>query len=56
MTPITDAEQEDLDALIAKQAQRASEKWLREIAAERGRSVEDVRVEIQGEVQRALEV
>ncbi len=53
---ITDAEQEELDALIATQAQRASETWLREIAADRGRSVEDVRVEIQGEVQRALEV
>ncbi len=48
---ITDAEQEELDALIATQGQRASE-----IAAERGRSVEDVRVEIQDEVQRALEV
>ncbi len=53
---ITDTAQEELDALIATQAQRASETWLREIAAERGRSVEDVRVEIQGEVQRALEV
>jgi len=53
---ITDAEQEELDALIATQGQRASETWLREIAADRGRSVEDVRVEIQGEVQRALEV
>ncbi len=52
---ITAAEQEELDALIATQAQRASETWLREIAAERGRSVEDVRVEIQGEVQKALE-
>jgi len=45
---ITDAEQEELDALIATQAQRASEEWLREIAADRGQSVEDVRVEIQG--------
>jgi hypothetical protein len=53
---ITDGEQQELDALIAAQAQRASETWLREIAADRGRNVEDVRVEIQGEVQRALEV
>jgi len=53
---ITVAEQEELDALIAAQAQRASETWLRAIAAERGRGVEDVRVEIQGEVQRTLEV
>ncbi len=48
---ITDTAQKELDALIAAQGQRASE-----IAAERGRSVEDVRVEIQSEVQRALEV
>jgi len=53
---ITAVEQEELDALIAIQAQRASETWLRAIAAERGQGVEDVRVEIQGEVQRALEV
>jgi len=53
---ITDGEQQELDALIAAQAQRASETWLREIAADRGRNVEDVRAEIQGEVQRALEV
>ncbi len=53
---ITDAEQQELDALIAKQAQLVTEKWLHEIAADRGQSAEEVRAEIQAEVQRAAEV
>jgi len=42
-----------LDALVAKQARLVTEQWLRRIAADQHRTVEDVRAEIDADVQKA---
>ncbi len=50
---ITEDEQVRLDALVAKQARLVTEQWLRRIAADQHRTVEDVRAEIDADVQKA---
>lgn len=52
---MTGDEREQLGALVAKQARLVNDDWLRQIAADRGQSIEHVRTEIESDVRRALD-